>query len=541
MDARSVSFETPAPDVERAQPRRLRRIAVPLVACCLAGLYAAIVWSLPVDAFQRGMRVMHTVIAVAAALLVTGVWFFGMSGASRRARLLGMASLVLLAVGVAGSVRRVEFTGDMIPLFDFRWSAERSEILARHRAGQPPRPVSSVTLASAAGDITEYRGASRDGHILAEAPPDAAAWASHPPRPVWRQPVGGGYAAFVNVGEVLFTIEQRGEQESVVCYDAKTGQERWVHAYAALFHETLGGDGPRATPTVSEGRLYALGATGELRCLDAASGQFVWSVNILQANQAANLDWGMSGSPLVFDGKVVVNPGTQKGTADSHALVAFRASDGQLLWATGTGKAGYASPMLAQLADRRQILVFDADGLSGYDAETGAPLWQHPWKSEFDINAAQPVVWDEDRVLISSATGCALLQVAHTTGQWTVNALWQNRNLKANYANPVVHQGHAYGLDEGILVCLDLATGERKWKRGRYGHGQLLLWGDQVVVLAESGELVVVAAASDGLRELARVQAIEGRTWNNPILVRHRAFVRNHLEMACYDLSASAP
>ncbi len=287
-----------------------------------------------------------------------------------------------------------------------------------------------------------------------------------------------------------------------------------------------------------DGKLYSLGATGELVCLELATGRKLWSLNILEQNASGNLEWAMSGSPLVYDGLVLVNPGNQKGTANSRSIAAFDLAEGKPLWSSGTTKAGYASPMLATLAGVRQVIMFDAAGLAGYDALDGRELWQTPWTSDHDINAAQPVILPEDRILISSSSGAELLQIRRDGDRWTADELWKNRKLKCGYANPIVYEGNVYGLDDIILACLELSTGKQLWKArgGQYGHGQMLLSHDLLVVLAETGELALVDASPRAFRELGRIQAIDGKTWNNPVLVGSRIFVRNHLEMAAYDL-----
>lgn len=243
----------------------------------------------------------------------------------------------------------------------------------------------------------------------------------------------------------------------------------------------------------------------------------------------------MAGSPLVSNDVVVVNPGTQSGTSDSRAVLGYAVADGHLEFAVGAGKASYASPMLADIAGRRQILIFDAGGLAGFDA-SGGELWRAAWTSDFDINAAQPIVLPPNRVLISSNAGSALLEIALNDGAFSVSTLWKNRNLKCNYACPIALGGFVYGLDESILACLDLKTGQRRWKGGRYGHGQMLASGDLLIIMAETGELALVRATPEKFEELGRMQAIEGRTWNNPALREGRLFIRNHLEMAAYDL-----
>jgi outer membrane protein assembly factor BamB len=269
-----------------------------------------------------------------------------------------------------------------------------------------------------------------------------------------------------------------------------------------------------------------------------ASGKLVWSTNILEINGTGNIEWGMSGSPLIHNGLVLVNAGTQKGTDASHALLGLELADGRARLGGGHGQAGYASPMLVSLAGTNQYLIFDAVGLAGLDAADGRELWRHPWKSDFDINASQPVVLEDDRVVISSSSGSALLKISQRDGKWTADEVWKIRKMKCGYASPIAYEGYLYGIDENILACADLATGKQKWKdrAGAYGHGQILRSADLLIVLAETGELALVEAASNGFREFGRIQAIDGKTWNNPTLVGRRIFVRNHLEMAAYDL-----
>ncbi len=313
------------------------------------------------------------------------------------------------------------------------------------------------------------------------------------------------------------------------------------YAYPAHFSETLGGEGPRSTPTISKGEVFSLGATGMLDCLNGSTGEPKWSVNILEGN--ANIIWGMAGSPLVYDRVVVVNPGAQNKSTSGKALVAYDRSTGKPVWSAGDRRAGYSSPMLATIAGTRQIVLFDGQGLGGYDAKTGKELWQFKWDETLNgINVAQPLILENDRVFISSGygIGCALVQVSRSGDQWSASQVWKNKAMRCRFNNPVVYKGDIYGLDEGLLVCLDPKTGQRKWREGRYGHGQLLLSGDLLVILSETGQLALVEANPQRYRELGRFPAIEGKTWNYLALMDGKAFVRNHLEMACYDLTGPA-
>ncbi len=363
-------------------------------------------------------------------------------------------------------------------------------------------------------------------------------WEKHPPRCLWRHPCGGGYASYAVIGDTAVTLEQRGSDEVVVCYDILTGRHRWKYAYPAHFSEKLGGDGPRATPAIHDRYVYSLGASGDLVKLDFATGELVWRVNILAENGSGNLEWGMSGSPLVLDGQVIVNPGTQQGSETSADVLGLDVADGRVVMRGGDARSSYSSPMVATLLGVPQLIIFDAAGVAGFDPAGGQSLWRVPWTSDFDINAAQPVVLDDRHIVISSQAGCALIEFALAEGHWIATQVWRNRLMKCSYANPVTRDGFLYGLDEGILACLCLKTGKRAWKEraGQFGHGQLLLTGDLLLVLSEKGELALVEATPEEFRELGRIQAIEGKTWNNPVLVRGKALVRNHLEMACYEL-----
>jgi outer membrane protein assembly factor BamB len=399
-------------------------------------------------------------------------------------------------------------------------------------AAASPVQAAAVPAGARSGFWTDFRGPRRDGHYTEQRL--ALPWPATGPREMWRQPLGAGYASFVVAGERLFTIEQRRQQEVVAAYATDTGRELWTHAWDATFREFMGGDGPRATPTWHDGRLYALGATGELRAFDAETGRVVWSRNILDDNGAANLQWGMAAAPLVVDDLVVVHPGG----AGGRSVVAYHRVTGEPVWRALDDQAAYASPMVVTLAGERQVLLVSASRAMGLEVEDGTVLWEYPWTTMYNVNAAQPLVVGDRRVFLSSGygKGAAVIEVTREGGGFRATTVWGNIGMKNRFSSSVLHDGVVYGLDEGILAAVDVATGERKWKAGRYGHGQLLLAGGYLLVLTEDGDLVLVRATPDRHDEISRASSLSGKTWNVPALDGGRLFVRNTTEMAAYDL-----
>ncbi|HXF38457.1 MAG TPA: PQQ-binding-like beta-propeller repeat protein [Blastocatellia bacterium] len=380
---------------------------------------------------------------------------------------------------------------------------------------------------------TNFRGPARDGRY--DETPIRTDWPASGLPLLWKQPIGGGYASFVVAEGMAFTIEQRRNQEIVAAYDVETGRELWTHGWNAEFRESMGGDGPRATPTWEAGRLWALGAQGDLICLDSKSGKVQWSKNILRDNGASNLQWGMSGSPLIVDDKVVVLPGGRSG----KSVVAYNKLTGAPVWKSLNDTQAYVSPMLVTLAGKRQILMVSSNRVVGLAPEDGALLWEASWNTDMGINVSQPIVVDAGRFFISSGygKGAAVVEITASGEGLAARKVWENTSMKNKFNPSVLYEGNAYGLDEGILTCVDVKTGERRWKGGRYGFGQVLLASGHLIVITEEGELVLVKASPDKHTEIARFPAIEGKTWNNPALAGGRLLVRNQTQMACFDVS----
>jgi outer membrane protein assembly factor BamB len=358
-------------------------------------------------------------------------------------------------------------------------------------------------------------------------------WAKTPPVAIWRRPIGPGWSSFAVAGDCLYTQEQRGDHEIVACYSATTGKPVWAHKDAARFYESNGGAGPRGTPTISDGRVHALGATGILNALDAATGAVVWKRDAVADAGVKLPGWGITSSPLVIGDLVVV--------AASGAIVAYDRTTGDRRWVVKSTGGSYSSPQLFSAGGVQQILLNAGSGLTAVGPADGAVLWKFEWAG---TPIVQPgVIADGDLLLTTSdamgGLGVRRLAVSRGTDGWKVEERWMSNTLKPYYNDYVIHNGHAYGYDGNILACVDLADGKRKWKGGRYGNGQVVLLADQdlLLVISEEGELALVKATPDNFTEVAaRIPGIEGKTWNHPVIVGEMLFVRNGQEMAAFRL-----
>lgn len=449
---------------------------------------------------------------------------------------LGALAVVGLTWASLTLVRVDGLNADLRGDYRWRWSLSSEDLFQKEQAArQAEAPtVAQRPLSASLGDWVAFRGPDREGVIRGVKV--MADWGATPPRLVWRQRVGPAWSSVIVVGDRLFTQEQRGENEAVVCYEAATGKQVWVHEDAARFWETVSGAGPRATPTFADGRLYTLGATGLLNCLDAATGRRHWSRDVTADAEAKPPGWGFSGSPLVADGNVVVYAG---GKAKKD-LLAYRARDGEPAWGAPVGQGSYASPQLVTLAGQPQVLILADRGLVSVDPSSGEQLWEHGMAMPGAPRAVQAHRLGDSGLVVGtmSGTGVSRIDVARDGNGWKTTERWTTADLKPEFPDFVVHDGHAYGFDGAIFCCIELESGTRKWKGGRYGRGQVLLLADQpaLLVLTEKGEALLLATDPEKKRELGRFQAIEGKTWNHPVVAHGLLFARNAEEMACYDL-----
>jgi outer membrane protein assembly factor BamB len=399
-----------------------------------------------------------------------------------------------------------------------------------------PSTAGTADAAPAAGprgtgiDWPGFRGPRRDG-VVHGVRIDTN-WSATPPAELWRRPIGPGWSSFAVDGTRLYTQEQLGDSEIVACYDLRTGEPIWRHRDAARFWESNAGPGPRATPTLSHGRVYTFGATGLLNALDAATGTRVWSRNVSSDAATEIPGWGFASSPLVVNDQVIV--------AAAGRLAAYDAGTGQPRWFGPAGGSGYSSPQLATLDGVPQIVLLNSKGAIGVLPADGTIVWEHEWRGD---GIVQPALVQGD-VLIGSGSGMAAvgvrrLAVDRSENGWTITERWTSNGLKPYFNDFVLHRGHAFGFDGRLLACIDLETGTRRWKGGRYGHGQIVLLAEQdlLLVLSEEGELALVRASPERFEELARVPALEGKTWNHPVLAGGVLLVRNGHEMAAFRLA----
>jgi outer membrane protein assembly factor BamB len=533
--------------ISPAQPRRslFRRWILPLIPVVLVGLVVCahllvLIWrEADWDIQHLGAVQMTAMNLTFLAPVLLLIWLLVYPDLRWRTKGIVLGVVALAVVGVVALVQEVRVTGNLGAVFYYRWQTTPEQELARYQAQEAETPAEFPPI-----DLTidpddswpRYRGAGVDGVVRGlKLNPD---WSKHPPKEAWRHPLGRGFSGFAVAGNVLVTLEQRDENEAVVCYDRPTGRQRWVCDYPASFRDPTG-NGPRATPTIDGGDVFSLGATGVLTCVDGRTGNLRWKADILADNGAKRVIWGMTSSPLVRGKEVFVNAGIDPTNDQHQALAVYHRVTGSRLRATGSAPAGYSSAQLIRVAGKEQILLFDAGGLAGFDPE-GKELWRYPWTTFQDMNIIQPIVLGDRIFIASEATnGCVLLKVAPTADGFEVKPVWANHHLASKYANPVTDGQSIYGLSVGRLVCVDVETGELRWKGKNYGHGQLLLVGKHLLVQSEQGALALVAAQPDEFRELGRIQAFKDRTWNTPALAGHRLYLRNDVAMVCYELSAS--
>lgn len=506
-----------------------RRIPLfPLIVVLLAGGMTA--WMFVTGHFARSFGAIG--LALLAAILISLWWALRGRGWWKLPRLgiVVLAAVALVFIGKKLVRYEGSADGSARPQLAWKWT-KRFDMPALHSQTAASTDLGPVPTNLA--DWTRFMGPNGDGML----PPPKwnTDWAAHPPREVWRQPVGLGWSAFAVLGRRAITQEQRGDEECVTCYDVVTGKLLWSHADKTLFAEDMGGHGPRSTPSINAttGLVYTQGATGVLNCLEVATGALKWTRQVLKDAGAGNIQWGKSNAPLLHADQVIVTGGN-----GGAPLLAYRQDTGEPIWKAGTDDASYSTPMVLTLAGREQIVSVNHASVTGHDPAGGAVLWSFTWPGDFP-KVNEPIPAGPDRILITASYGVKshLLEIkSDTSGKFSCNAVWSSSAPRTKFSSATILDGQAYGLDEGTLVSVDLATGERGWREGRYGFGQHLQLGDVLLIQTEPGPVVLARVSKEKLTELGRINALSSKTWNPPTLAGNWLLVRNDREAVCYEL-----
>ena len=475
-----------------------------------------------------GMGMLFYIYVIPTLSLALVAWAVAARRMADGPRRVSMVATLMLTCGAWALVRTGGFSSYGENAFAWRWAKTPEDRLLTQAGAKPATPPAIPLGADTTASWPGFRGPNRDSIVRGVRV--ATDWSASLPVEVWRRPVGPGWSSFAVHRDVFYTQEQRGDDEVVACYHLKTGEPVWRHGDAARFWEANAGAGPRGTPTLSGDRVYTFGATGILNALDARDGAVVWSRNAASDTNAKVPDWGFASSPLVVDDLVIV--------ATAGTLVAYDRATGEPRWTGPSGGDGYSSPHLLTIGGVPQVLLMSEKGEISVAPADGSVLWEHEWAG---FGIVQPVMLADGDLLISTGDRIGVRRIAVARGAegWTVEERWTSNRLKPYFNDFVVHGGHAYGFDGGILACVDVADGNRAWKGGRYGRGQLVLLAEQdlLLVLSEQGDLALVAAKPDQFTELAQFPAIKGKTWNHPVLVGDLVLVRNDQEMAAFRLS----
>jgi outer membrane protein assembly factor BamB len=513
-----------------SRARWSERLGVVVLTIAAIAFMRLVVHASIAGAGQRMMFPVFAFMSVSVALVAASVAGRRLSGGPWRAAL---AASVLLACGAWGLVRTEGITGTADSELAWRWSQTPEERLLARDGVEPAAATTAPSAPPPSGqngaDWPGFRGPERDGAVRGVR--IATDWKAQPPAELWRRPIGPGWSSFAVAGGRLYTQEQRGEHELVSCYDVSTGKPVWTHRDAARFYESNGGAGPRGTPTLGDGRVYTLGATGILNALRAEDGSVVWSRDVVSDTKTKVPGWGFSGSPLLIDDVVVIAAG---GT-----LAAYDRATGGPRWLGPQANCCYSSPHRVTLGGVTQVVLMNGPGVVGVAPADGRVLWEYKMPTGGRI--IQPAQTADGDLLVAQGEGADLyrIAVAERAGAWAVEERWSSSGLKPYFSDFVVHRGHAYGLDNGKIACIDLRDGAPKWDGGSYGSGQLVLLPEQdvLLVVSEQGELALVGATPERFAELARFPAVRGKTWNHPVLAGDTLLVRNGEEMAAFRLS----
>ena len=436
---------------------------------------------------------------------------------------------MVVVVGVFALMRIVTLGGDLSVETAWIWEQRGGGAAAGAEASGTATLPATIT----AGDWPAFRGPNRDGVVPGVT--FGTDWAATPPKEIWRQPIGAGHSSVTIVGDYGFTQEQVGENERITCFSAKTGETVWTNSIKTRHDDTLGGVGPRATPTFANGKIYAQSTAGKFQCLDASTGKAIWTQELTTPESPKPPEYGFASSPLVV-GNMVLQYASGAGRND---LAAFKADTGEEIWSAAKGTGGYSSPHLAEIAGVKQVLLWNSVGLQSIDPANGALIWEHEFRKKQYPRCVQPLLAGEGRIALGANMdfGTRLVTASNAGGAWEAKETWTNAKHQPYFNDNVGLKGAIYGFNGNRLCCIDLATGETKWQGKRCG-GQVIALPDLDLILAltEKGEVLLVKAESSAYTEVASFKALTGKTWNHPVIANGHLFVRNSEEMACFKL-----
>ncbi len=472
------------------------------------------------------MGMMFAVYAVPILSLVFVIWAILFRNFSIKPRRISMFITIILASGFWVLLRTDGMDATAGQDFNWRWAETHEEKLLSETGDELEAVTPSQIVIDSIAGWPGFRGPKRDGIVHGAV--IKTDWNTSPPKEMWRRQIGPGCSSFAINDELFYTQEQRGENEIVSCYNLTTGEPIWRHKDEARFWDAHAGAGPRSTPTLNNGRVYTLGATGILNVLNANDGSVVWSRDAAKDTDKTEPGWGFCGSPLVVDSIVIV--------AVSGKLAAYDITTGDTLWFGPDGASSYSSPHLMTIDGVEQVLFMSETGATSFSPSTGTILWEHKCGTERII---QPAMTPNGDILISlgGEKGILRLRVKKESGGWGIEELWTSEGLTSSFNDFVIHKGHAYGFKGPRLACIDIKDGKLKWKDARYaGFTVLLANQDLLVILTEKGKLALVETDPDKFTEFAHISAIKGKTWNHPVLMNNILVVRNSKEMVAYKL-----
>ncbi|MEI6350952.1 MAG: PQQ-binding-like beta-propeller repeat protein [Verrucomicrobiota bacterium] len=384
-------------------------------------------------------------------------------------------------------------------------------------------PLVCGTIARAA-DWPQWRGPNRDG-ISHE-----TGWNAQSPKVLWKLNLGTGCSSFAVVKDRVFTMGNLNNADSVYCLDANTGKTFWAYTYPSARDAKMFDGGPCATPTIDGEFVYSLSRAGLLLCLKRETGAVVWSKEFQKEFGAKPPGWGYSASPLILDGKLFVDVGAKGASA-----VALDKATGTVVWKAGDDAASYSSPYGFTHGGKQCVAFFNAMGLVVREAGNGNELLRFPWKTSWDVNPTTPIV-SGDKIFIASGYGRG--GVLLPLGRANPAPIWQSKDMKNKMNSCALWQGCLYGFDESKLACIDFATGAVKWQASGMGLGSLMIADGKLIILAESGELVIAEASSKAFKQLSKTPAVGGNTWVTPVLSNGRIYCRNHKgDVVCFDVA----